>query len=131
MMKKTLMLLAALTAVSGTKADEITGFCGCEHFATQFDQICLIRVTDEPSPGALYIYDWSATDPRVIINHTNPISPIATADCVGGSGCTVKLSVRVRAVDNFYYPVRTITLQSQEFTCASGTPNPGGGNPIF
>ncbi len=131
---KTRKLLIALATGSlmlfggSAQAVEVNASCGCEHFGTPFDQFCEATPQFAPPQGAfLYRYIWSATDPTVILSPQVSTSPTTVASCPTGSGCEVDISVRVEAVDSFYYPFQIFVYDFDEANCASGTPNPGGG----
>ena len=111
-MKKSIIVIIMGWIISGNaQAVEIDASCGCEHFATQYDQFCEATPFDAPvSEPYRYRYIWSATDPNVILSPEISTSPSTVASCVSGSGCEVKLSVRVEAVDSFYYPFQNICI---------------------
>ncbi len=131
-MNKLLFALTGLFLLAGqaatAQAVNVNASCGCEHFASQYDQFCEATPQFAPPTGHfLYRYIWTADDPRVVINPSVSTGPTTVATCVGGSGCRVKLTVRVEAVDSFYYPIQNFVYGADTAVCASGTPNPGGG----
>ncbi|WP_395374320.1 hypothetical protein [Marinicella sp. W31] len=130
-MKKLIMSVPFALLLIVSKADatnvDVVASCGCEHFGTQYDQVCEASPFDAPQGAAyLYRYIWSATDSSVIISPQVSTSPITTAACFNGSGCEVKLSVTVQAVDSFYFPFQIFVYDEDTTLCASGTPGFGG-----
>jgi len=121
-----LCLALSVLMANTAEAVNVEASCGCEHFATPFDQICEASPQFAPVPGDfLYRYIWSATDSNVIIDPQVSTSPVTTASCFNGSGCEVKLSVKVQAIDSFYFPFQIFVYDEDTVECASGTPNPG------
>ena len=129
-MKKLILMIPVALLLVVFKVDatdlNINASCGCEHYGTQYDQVCEASPFDAPQNAYyLYRYVWSATDSSVIISPQVSTSPITTAACGNGSGCEVKLSVRVEAVDSFYFPFQIFVYDQDTALCASGTPGFG------
>jgi len=123
-----LLLICVLMLINNkVQAVDVDATCFCEHFATPFDQFCEASPQSAPaSAHYIYRYIWSSTDPSVIIDPVVSTGPTTVATCANGSGCEVKLSVRVEAIDSFYFPFQVFVYGSDTSSCASGTPNPGG-----
>jgi hypothetical protein len=128
-MKKIILILVMSHLMTfESKAVDVDASCFCEHFATQYDQFCEASPQfASPYDYHIFRYIWTATDSNVIINPSVSTNPSTVASCSTGSGCEVKLSVTVQAVDSFYYPFQVYVYGEDTANCGSGTPNPGFG----
>jgi len=121
-------LLALAGQVAQAQTVNLNASCTCEHYSNQFDQFCEATPQFAPPNGYfLYRYIWSADQSNVVIMPSVSTGPVTVASCPSGAACRIKLSVRVEAVDSFYYPIQNFVYGSDTAVCASGTPNPGGG----
>ncbi|MEM1180532.1 MAG: hypothetical protein AAGM22_19460 [Acidobacteriota bacterium] len=89
--------------------------CGCEHFASQYDQFCEADVAPSTAPsGGVYQYTWTANG-GYFPSPPGPFSPTVVALCANAAS-RLSVSVEVDLVFN------GIVVSSASRNCSSGTP---------